>query len=102
MSKTDLGVALVTGASSGIGRATAQALRRAGYRLFGTSRRATPLEGGRVRYESCAPISPRIRFRQELAEAQPSAGLMSTSIRSRILMHAKSHLRRLDEKCASR
>ena len=49
MSKTDLGVALVTGASSGIGRATAQALRRAGYRLFGTSRRATPLEGGRVR-----------------------------------------------------
>ena len=51
MSKTDLGVALVTGASSGIGRATAQALRRAGYRLFGTSRRATPLEGWRVRVQ---------------------------------------------------
>ena len=42
MSKTDLGVALVTGASSGIGRATAQALQRAGYRVFGTSRRAVP------------------------------------------------------------
>jgi NAD(P)-dependent dehydrogenase (short-subunit alcohol dehydrogenase family) len=42
MSKTDLGVALVTGASSGIGRATAQALKRAGYRVFGTSRRAVP------------------------------------------------------------
>ena len=30
MSKTDLGAPLVTGASSGIGRATAQALQRAG------------------------------------------------------------------------
>ena len=38
-------------------------------------------EGGRVRSVP-APISPRFRFRQELAEAQPSAGLMSTSIRS--------------------
>jgi short-subunit dehydrogenase len=34
------GVALVTGASSGIGRATAKALQGAGYRVFGTSRRA--------------------------------------------------------------
>jgi NAD(P)-dependent dehydrogenase (short-subunit alcohol dehydrogenase family) len=42
MSKTDLGVALVTRASSGIGRATAQSLKRAGYRVFGTSRRAAP------------------------------------------------------------
>ncbi|SFJ71446.1 Short-chain dehydrogenase [Bosea sp. OK403] len=33
------GVAVVTGASSGIGRATAKALRGAGYRVFGTSRR---------------------------------------------------------------
>ena len=40
MSKIDLGVALVTGASGGIGQATAQALKRAGYRVFGTSRRA--------------------------------------------------------------
>jgi NAD(P)-dependent dehydrogenase (short-subunit alcohol dehydrogenase family) len=32
-------VALVTGASSGIGRATAEALRKAGFRVFGTSRR---------------------------------------------------------------
>ena len=39
MSKIDLGVALVTGASSGIGQATAQALKHAGYRVFGTSRR---------------------------------------------------------------
>jgi short-subunit dehydrogenase len=40
MSKNDIGVALVTGASSGIGRATADALRQAGYRVFGTSRKA--------------------------------------------------------------
>lgn len=39
MSKTERGVALVTGASSGIGLAAARALRRDGYRVFGTSRK---------------------------------------------------------------
>lgn len=39
MSKKDRGVALVTGASSGIGLVTAQALAKAGYRVFGTSRK---------------------------------------------------------------
>src|SRR6185437_11433736 len=39
MNKTDLRVALVTGSSSGIGRATAKALQNAGFRVFGTSRR---------------------------------------------------------------
>jgi short-subunit dehydrogenase len=34
-------VALVTGASSGIGRASAEALQAAGYRVFGTSRKPT-------------------------------------------------------------
>jgi NAD(P)-dependent dehydrogenase (short-subunit alcohol dehydrogenase family) len=41
MNTTNPGVALVTGASSGIGLATAKALRDAGFRVFGTSRRAT-------------------------------------------------------------
>ena len=40
MNKTNPGVALVTGASSGIGYAAAKALQKAGYRVFGTSRRA--------------------------------------------------------------
>ena len=41
MNKTNPGVALVTGAFSGIGRATAKALQSAGFRVFGTSRRAS-------------------------------------------------------------
>lgn len=40
MSKPNRGTALVTGASTGIGLATARALRDAGYQVFGTSRRA--------------------------------------------------------------
>ena len=40
MRKDDLRVALVTGASAGIGRATAKALQNVGFRVFGTSRRA--------------------------------------------------------------
>lgn len=39
MSKNNAGVAVVTGASSGIGQATAKALQQAGYRVFGTSQR---------------------------------------------------------------
>ncbi len=40
MATTSKGTALVTGASTGIGRATAKALKDAGFRVFGTSRRA--------------------------------------------------------------
>ena len=39
MSKLNMGIALVTGASSGIGLVTAQSLAKVGYRVFGTSRK---------------------------------------------------------------
>lgn len=45
MSKKTLGVALVTGASSGIGKATAERLAQAGYKVYGTSRRGAQAAG---------------------------------------------------------
>ncbi|MCC6710207.1 MAG: oxidoreductase [Gammaproteobacteria bacterium] len=45
-SKSSTKVVLVTGASSGIGAATAQRLVRAGYRVYGTSRRGAGPDGG--------------------------------------------------------
>jgi len=41
MSKVNRSTALITGASTGIGLATTRALRDAGFRVFGTSRRAS-------------------------------------------------------------
>ena len=43
--KTRNAVAIVTGASSGIGEASAQRLAAAGYKVYGTSRRAAPASG---------------------------------------------------------
>jgi NAD(P)-dependent dehydrogenase (short-subunit alcohol dehydrogenase family) len=53
MTKTDRGVALVTGASTGIGRATARVLQVAGFRVFGTSRRAVAEESDGVTMLTC-------------------------------------------------
>ena len=46
-------VALVTGASIGIGRATAKALQNVGFRVFGTSRRAASESADGVSMLTC-------------------------------------------------
>src|SRR6266702_7802399 len=53
MNKTNLGVALVTGASTGIGHATAKALQNAGFRVFGTSRRPAAERSDGVTMRTC-------------------------------------------------
>src|SRR3954467_5609289 len=46
-------VAIVTGASGGIGEATAKALHSAGYRVFGTSRRTPATRSPGIEYLVC-------------------------------------------------
>jgi short-subunit dehydrogenase len=46
-------VAMVTGASAGIGEATARALHTAGYRVFGTSRRPPATRSPGIEYLTC-------------------------------------------------
>jgi NADP-dependent 3-hydroxy acid dehydrogenase YdfG len=53
MNKTNPGVALVTGTSSGIGHATAKALLNAGFRVFGTCRRAAAERSDGVTMLTC-------------------------------------------------
>jgi NAD(P)-dependent dehydrogenase (short-subunit alcohol dehydrogenase family) len=53
MTKTNADVAVVTGASTGIGRATAIALKKAGFTVFGTSRRPVPAPDDGITMLTC-------------------------------------------------
>jgi len=53
MNKDNPAVALVTGASTGIGRVTAKALQEAGFQVFGTSRRAAAERADGVSMLTC-------------------------------------------------
>ncbi|WP_457104705.1 oxidoreductase [Methylobacterium sp. P5_C11] len=53
MNQTSSKTAIVTGAASGIGLETAKALRAAGYRVFGTSRKPAVAASGDIRMLTC-------------------------------------------------
>jgi NAD(P)-dependent dehydrogenase (short-subunit alcohol dehydrogenase family) len=65
-------VAIITGASGGIGEATALALARAGYRVFGTCRKPPPSKSAGVEYLVCdvtSDASVEAAFSEVLAKA---------------------------------
>ena len=53
MNRTNPGVAIVTGASSGIGHVTAKVLQNAGFRVFGTTRRAASKKSDGITMLTC-------------------------------------------------
>lgn len=70
MSSKDMAVALVTGASSGIGLVTALALARAGYRVFGTSRKPAGADNGITMLACDVTNDASVRRMVELVLAQ--------------------------------
>jgi NADP-dependent 3-hydroxy acid dehydrogenase YdfG len=49
-------IAIVTGASSGIGEVTAEQLASAGYKVYGTSRRGAQGQSGKRAFEMLALV----------------------------------------------
>jgi short-subunit dehydrogenase len=77
MTKSNLGAALVTGASSGIGKATALSLKKAGYRVIGTSRKAAPGEvRDGIRMIAC-DVTDDASVTQAVALAQAELGTIN-------------------------
>jgi short-subunit dehydrogenase len=66
-------VAIVTGASGGIGEATARALQSAGYRVFGTSRRAPAKRSPGIEYLVC-DVTDEESVRAAVSEVLAKAG----------------------------
>lgn len=72
MSNKEIGVALITGASSGIGLTTAKALQQAGYRVFGTSRKAVASADG-ITMLTC-DVTDEVSVKNTIAEVLKQAG----------------------------
>jgi short-subunit dehydrogenase len=72
MKATNRGVALVTGASSGIGNATAKTLQNSGFHVFGTSRRAAERSDG-VTMLTC-DVTDEASVAKAVAEVLAKAG----------------------------
>jgi short-subunit dehydrogenase len=66
-------VAIVTGASGGIGAASARALAGAGYRVFGTYRKGPPLNSTGVEYLAC-DVTSDASVEAAVAEVLAKAG----------------------------
>lgn len=73
MSKNGMGIALVTGASSGIGQVTAVALKQAGYRVFGTSRKAVAASADGITMLIC-DVTDEASVQNMVAEVLQQAG----------------------------
>lgn len=69
----DQRIALITGASSGIGRVTAVALKQAGYRVFGTSRKAVGSDVDGITMLVC-DVTDETSVQQMVAEVLKQAG----------------------------
>ena len=73
MSKKELGVAIVTGASSGIGKVTTNALKQAGYRVFGTSRKVATQHSDGITMLAC-DVTDDTSVQNMVAEVIKQAG----------------------------
>ncbi len=79
MSKTYRGTAVVTGASTGIGLATARALQAAGYRVFGTSRRGNAAGVDGVTMLSC-DVTDDASVQKVVADVVEQAGRLDVLV----------------------
>ncbi len=79
MSKTYRGTAVVTGASTGIGLATARALQAAGYRVFGTSRRGNAAGVDGVTMLSC-DVTDDASVQKVVADVVEQAGRLDVHV----------------------
>lgn len=74
MIKKALGIAIVTGASSGIGKVTTHALQQAGYQVFGTSRKAaTQYNDNGITMLAC-DVTDEVSVQNMVAEVMKQAG----------------------------